>query len=104
MLKQIVGLAFVLVVLSALVACDTLKGLWGVHGPMIEQQLAVAVEGEYTFTVSKDGKPLVQETWICTRAQEPGGKLTGCHKVATSPPTPEVTPVNPAPTMMKAPR
>ena len=80
-------LMVLLVGVGSLAACDTIGPMVGMYRNQLESIVGVAVAGQYTVSVTKDGKTLVTETWNCTTD---GKQLTGCHKINVAA-TPGVT-------------
>jgi hypothetical protein len=74
-MKQFMWFVGAVIVLASMTACSSLPFLDTQN--QLESIVAVNVAGTYTVVVSKDGKMIITETWICT---QDAGKLTGCHK------------------------
>ena len=66
----------------ALTACESLSPYFGGSKSQIEALAVAYVAGTYTVNISKDGKTLILESWICTSDKQTDGtiKMTGCHK------------------------
>lgn len=58
---------------SLLVGCGAAKQ----DLKQIEATLSNVAAGEYQVSITKDGKALLTEVWVCSADS---GKLTGCHK------------------------
>lgn len=85
--KTLLLFAVLVFVASALTACETVGPIFGQYKNQLESIVGVAVAGQYTVSVTKDGKTLVTQTWTCTTD---GTKLTGCHQTGVPTSTPGV--------------
>lgn len=74
---KVLTLALLALGTVALSGCSSLPSFLGGPSKDIQAFLTAQAAGVYAVTITKDGKPLLAESWECTQAN---GQLTGCHK------------------------